>query len=222
MEREQFLGRVAAALRGAGLPEIAADEAPPRIWFDDPIERFVTEATAVAADVHRAVPGDAIDVVEGIMTQAGEGRFLAWDGLDAFVPGVTERLEGAGLEQIDARVSADPGDRRADHARIGNVAVGITGADLGIAASGSVVLQHGPGRPRSASLLVEHHVALLPADRIVHSLAAVVERIDLVSTSNVVVITGPSRTGDIESVLTLGVHGPRRLHIVVVEQGSAQ
>jgi L-lactate dehydrogenase complex protein LldG len=43
------------------------------------------------------------------------------------------------------------------------------------------------------------------------------ELVDLEKTSNIVAITGPSRTGDIDSVLTLGVHGPRHLHIVIVD-----
>jgi L-lactate dehydrogenase complex protein LldG len=220
VERERFLGRVAAALRGADLPEIALANVPPEIRFDNPMEKFVAQATAADADVYRAAAGDAIGLIGGIVAEVGKGSFIGWDDLDGFLPGATERLEGSGLERVDARVSGDPQSRRADHLRVGGVAVGITGADLGIAASGSVVLQHGPGRSRAASLLVEHHIALLPVDRIVHSLADVVGRIDLVGTSNVVVITGPSRTGDIDSVLTLGVHGPRHLHIVVVEPGS--
>jgi L-lactate dehydrogenase complex protein LldG len=104
-----------------------------------------------------------------------------------------------------------------DHARVGEVRVGVTSADFGIAASGSVVLCHGPGRPRAASLLVESHIVLLRADRIVASLGDAMERVSWAHTSNISVITGPSRTGDIESVLTLGVHGPRHVHIFVIE-----
>ena len=99
---------------------------------------------------------------------------------------------------------------------VGGVSVGVTTADWAIAASGSVVLCHGPGRPRSASLLVKHHVVLLPAARIINSISEVMERVGWDNHSNIAVITGPSRTGDIESILTLGVHGPRRLHLVVV------
>ena len=57
---------------------------------------------------------------------------------------------------------------------------------------------------------------LLPVDRIVHSLNEALARVDWAESSNVVAITGPSRTGDIESILTLGVHGPRHLHIVLI------
>ena len=217
MKREQFLGRVTAALRGADLPEATGPDTAPPIQFDDPIETFVVEAEAVAAEVTIVGSGEAARAITAIIENTGERRYVAWDRLDDFLPGVTASLDQAGYERVDARVAADAAERHLDHARIGAVAVGITGADIGIAASGSVVLQHGPGRPRSASLLVEHHIVVLPADRIVSSLGEAMQRVDLEQTSNVAVITGPSRTGDIESIITLGVHGPRHVHVVVVE-----
>jgi L-lactate dehydrogenase complex protein LldG len=211
VEREQFLGRVRAALRGAVLPEATGPGAAPSIEFDDPVSRFIEQATKVAAEVtvtHSAA--DAVDAVAGIL----DGRpYIAWDDLDAVVTGWEEAVVSRGWERIDATVDATT--RHADHARIGAVPVGITSADVAIAATGTVVVTHGDGRPRSASVLVEDHIVLLPADRIVPSLADGFERVDW-DTSNVVAITGPSRTGDIESILTLGVHGPRRLHIVVI------
>jgi L-lactate dehydrogenase complex protein LldG len=63
---------------------------------------------------------------------------------------------------------------------------------------------------------VESHIVLLPESRIVSSLAEAMERTGWDETSNIAVITGPSRTADIESQLTLGVHGPRYLHIILI------
>ncbi|MDX2466231.1 MAG: lactate utilization protein, partial [Acidimicrobiia bacterium] len=125
-------------------------------------------------------------------------------------------IDEAGYTKVDATVSHVPTERMVDNARVGNVAVGITGADWGIAASGSVVLCHGPGRARTASLLVEHHVVLLPTARLVASLHDVMSRVGWEDSSNIAVVTGPSRTGDIESILTIGVHGPRHVHVILI------
>lgn len=214
MDRDVFLTRVRASLRGARLPEVAGPERSPTIRFDDPVARFVDQAEQVAANVIRVAGTDEIvAAVAGVM---GERQsFLCWDGLDDIAPGWDEQVARKGWRAVDATVGG--GSRSADQHRIGAVTVGITGADYGIAATGTAVLAHGPGRPRSASLLVEDHILLLPVERIVHSLADAIAHFDRASTSNLVAITGPSRTGDIESILTLGVHGPRHLHIVLID-----
>ncbi len=217
MERDQFLGRVKAALRGAVLPEIDGPERPPQVTFADPVHRFVETAAAVDAQVARAGTATAaidfgLQLVEPTSSPEG-GGYVAWDELDSLVPGLFAQLAAAGWKRIDATVTAD--SRYQDHERIGAASLGVTTADVAIAATGSVVLTHGPGRPRSASLLVEHHLVLLSVDRIVSSLHEAMARVAW-DTSNVVAITGPSRTGDIESILTLGVHGPRHLSIVLI------
>lgn len=217
MEREQFLGRVTAALRDAEFPNVSGPGAAPPVTFTDPVTTFIAEAGAVAADVVR-VPADGVLAAVGqVIEAAAATSFIAWDHLDDVAPGWNEWVTAAGLERVDATVRVGSQDRKDDHARVGAVRVGITAADVGVAASGSVVLCHGAGRPRSASLLVESHIVLLPADRIVASLRDALSRASWAGTSNITVITGPSRTGDIESILTLGVHGPRHLHIVVIE-----
>ena len=213
MERDQFLGRVKAALRGAQLPDVEGPVDSPPVTFEDPVERFVEMATSVNADVVRI--RSTADAVDHIPASAGRGRSIAWDGLDDYVPGIYDSLAAAGWERADATVGA--GSWRVDHQRIGTATLGVTAVDVAIAATGSLVLAHGAGRPRSASLTVEHHVALLPVTRIVNSLEAAVAHVDWEGTSNVVAITGPSRTGDIESILTLGVHGPRHLTIVLID-----
>ena len=211
MKREQFLGRVNSALRGANLPDVSGPVATPEIVFADPLERFVAQAEGVAADVVRAT--DTAAAIAAVTAIFGEERdYIAWDGLEDIVPGWNQWVSESGRNRVDANVR----DRALDHERVGAVSIGITSADVAIAASGSVVLTHGPGRPRSASLLVERHIVLLPVDRIVHSLSEALSRVGWDNSSNIAVITGPSRTGDIESILTLGVHGPRHLHIVLI------
>src|SRR5690606_41427188 len=100
---------------------------------------------------------------------------------------------------------------------------GSTGAEAGIADTGTVVVRGGEGRSRLASLLPPVHVALRDAAVIVPQMRAYFETLEargdaganVQSTGNLVFISGPSRTADIEQTLTLGVHGPRELIIVV-------
>ena len=220
MERDQFLGRVRAALRGTRLPEtIGPDPAPP-ISFGDPVARFVVAAGEAGAEIVQvegpeAARGEIVRIAaDEAFGRSGQAGFVAWDGLDAIVPGLYDDVAEAGWERIEASVGTE--SRLDDHQRVANASLGITGADVAIAATGSVVLGHGSGRPRAASLLVEHHIVLLPIDRIVASLQEALEITDWSMASNWVAITGPSRTGDIESILTLGVHGPRTLSIVLI------
>jgi len=202
VERDQFLGRVRAALRGTRLPEtIGPDPAPP-ISFGDPVARYVVAAGEAGAEIVQvegpeAARGEIVRIAaDEAFGRSGQAGFVAWDG------------------RIEASVGTE--SRLDDHQRVANASLGITGADVAIAATGSVVLGHGSGRPRAASLLVEHHIVLLPIDRIVASLQEALEITDWSMASNWVAITGPSRTGDIESILTLGVHGPRTLSIVLI------
>lgn len=218
MERDQFLARVRAARRGATLPDIAGPVSSPPISFADPVMRFVATAASVGSDVIQADGSEAAcrEVVR-VLRETAPGdphRYLAWDGLETVVAGIYEAMGSEGWERTDATVGSE--SRSVDRQRVGEATVGITGADAAIAATGSVVLAHGPGRPRSASLLVEHHIALVPIDRICSSLEDTLAVVDWSSTSNWVAITGPSRTGDIESILTLGVHGPRHLSVILI------
>ena len=202
---------------GAELPPTVESGPAPSIRFEDPIPRFMAEAVAVDAEVSQVDQVTAIGVVGRVFAATDETRYLAWDEVDDVLPGLTSWLDQSGCERVDANVAADREARLADHNRVGSASVGITTADAAIAASGSVMLAHGTGRPRSASLLVDTHIVLLPSKRIVHSLSDAMALVDLDDTSNIVIVTGPSRTGDIESVRTLGVHGPRHVHILLIE-----
>jgi glycolate oxidase iron-sulfur subunit len=102
--------------------------------------------------------------------------------------------------------------------------LGLTAADLAIAETGSLVLVSGSGRSRSVSLLPPVHVAVFGRDQLVGSLAEAGILLQGWHAAppawvgaNVVVITGPSRTADIELTLTRGVHGPKEVHALFVD-----
>ncbi len=99
---------------------------------------------------------------------------------------------------------------------------GVTSVDYGIAETGSLVVLAAPGNGRAVSLLPLVHIAVLRASDIVYELGALFERIKREHgklPSATTFITGPSRTADIELVLTVGVHGPRELHLVLLGDG---
>lgn len=97
--------------------------------------------------------------------------------------------------------------------------VGITGAFCAVAETGSLMLLSGAQTYSSASLLPETHIAIMPASRIVGAMEdafalARAEHDELPRAVNI--ISGPSRTGDIEQTIVLGAHGPYRVHVILV------
>ena len=125
-------------------------------------------------------------------------------------------LATAGLERVTADL---PDEGRKEHQEsYAGVDLGVTGALAGLAESGSIVLNHGAGRSRMTSLVPEVHIALMEVNSIDRNLAHWAQRHpdEAAGTTNLVVVTGPSRTGDIGQHLNLGVHGPRHVHVVLL------
>ena len=156
---------------------------------------FATKAVDLGAEVERA-PGEAAAL-----------ELLAPAGEPAGTRGLRERFP-----VVAARYGPIP-DR--DHAAAVVVAAGV----LAVAETGSVLLCEG-SQDRGACFLAEHLWLLVPADQIVATLDAAIERLGALIREGAryaVLMSGPSRTADIERTLTIGVHGPQRLTIVAVE-----
>lgn len=217
MDREAFLSTVQSATRTASLPQSESFTGDlPELPHTDLAASFRANASNVNAVVHGPVfRHSVVTAVESIAAGHDVSSFMAWDDLP--VSGVISALAAKGLERVEADT---PREARLEHHRnYVNVELGITGADAGLAESGSLVLSHGEGRPRMVSLIPEIHIALLDVASIASGLAhwAVANPDAAAFTANLVFITGPSRTGDIEQQLNLGVHGPRHVHIVMIK-----
>jgi L-lactate dehydrogenase complex protein LldG len=89
-------------------------------------------------------------------------------------------------------------------------------ASYGLADTGSVVLAASPDEPRSRHLLPEVHVSVLSEQRILPGLAELFAAVGSDLPSALAIVTGPSRSADIEQRLVIGVHGPREVHVVLV------
>lgn len=212
MKRDAFISNVANAVLKARLPPANTLSTPlPALEAVDLMELFRIRAQSVNTVVHGPVSRhSAPRAVVGIAAGHDIGSFVSWTDLPA--PGVPSALTAQGWDRIDIR-----GDEE-DLARIASADLGITGADFGLAESGSIVLTHGPGNGRLVSLLPEVHVALLHVDSIHRTLVhwAADGSGSPSDTANLVIVSGPSRTGDIELELNLGVHGPKHVHVVLI------
>lgn len=97
--------------------------------------------------------------------------------------------------------------------------LGITSAALAVASTGSILVVPGPNHPRVASLLPACHLAILPASKLVAGFEDVMPVLSAVAatSSAPVLITGPSKTSDIEMTMVFGVHGPKALRVLIVD-----
>lgn len=216
MDRAAFLARVADALgpRGAPAPARPAGDRAPRTTAsgDDASPEAFAAALAAMGGVARTVDRDAL-----CPAIAEEIRELRTDRRLVIAPDADElyaRELRAAVEETRAEVLGGPPWRDAAV----TAAMGVTSAAAAVASTGSLVLVPDASSPRVVSLLPPAHLAIVPAERLVAGLedampilAASAER-----ASSALLVTGPSRSSDIEMTMVLGVHGPKVLHVLLV------
>jgi L-lactate dehydrogenase complex protein LldG len=161
---------------------------------------FTEAAERAGAVVHAVAPEDVASVV----TQLVDGGAVVLTR-DPEAQALRAPLVAAGASVHDHEPAVAA---RAD--------VGITSAVAGVAATGSLVLSADRQGGRGAAVLPRVHVCLLPVDRLVATTLDVLRAHAGALPSNLTFVTGPSRTGDIELILTVGVHGPVAVHILVI------
>jgi len=200
--RDEILSRLG---RGGGeLPALTAH----RRAYPDLAAQFSAALTAAGGEVLRAASREeALVQLARLFSEIGALRVAAHRAELADFPELQtalpeQRWYFAG-EEADYRASCAQAD------------AGLTGASAALAETGSLVLVSGAQKARMTSLLPPVHVAFLAQSRIVPSLFEWTRQRPDPMPANLVLVTGPSKTADIEQTLIVGVHGPKRLVVIV-------
>jgi L-lactate dehydrogenase complex protein LldG len=206
MARDHILHRVRTALgRSAG--QAPPDPPPARIripesYMDARIASLIARVEALAGQaMETSDPRSAVaTAIEGKTAVASNAPYLAQCGI-ATLPGVRSGIT----------------DRDELRALCATADIGITSADYALADTGTLVLLSSPREARLISLLPPAHIAVVPRDRILTGLDELFSILPnpAEESSSMVLITGPSRTADIEQILIRGVHGPGQIRILV-------
>lgn len=174
------------------------------------VERFVSEVSRVGGFVaHTSSAAEIVDYLLRLLPVIEDGAVAISDAVARHDPKLTKLLQ---MEEPEAASNKDA---------LLRAEIGVTFADFAIADTGTLVLVSGEERHRLVSLLPPIHVCLLDPDRIVANLTELLRQTGQRCYSRelapyaITLITGPSRTADIEHTVTTGVHGPRELHILL-------
>ena len=197
--REEILARVRSAL--ADVTDVpAAPPAPRRTPVADVVELFAERVADYRATVVRSTPAGLAAAVAAALP----------DGASVVVPG--------GLTVPVPDAVTDDGTLSA--AELDRIDAVVTDAAVGIAETGTIVLDHGPGQGRRAITLVpDLHVCVVASGQVVLDVPDAVELLEasIKRGRPLTWISGPSATSDIELDRVEGVHGPRTLHVIIVE-----
>ena len=167
-------------------------------------EAFKARAEVVSAQVHRfAGTSDALAFITGLLRQEGVSSAHGAHAVWAAGP----LLQGLDREKLTRDISVRFDVTRALAA---TARVGLSQMDWASADTGTLVQVATAVEQRLVSTLPKVHVAILPSARLLPDLTAVLDRLSPRDHTYLAFITGPSRTADIERVLTIGVHGPAR------------
>jgi L-lactate dehydrogenase complex protein LldG len=217
--RDNILGRIRSALGRVQAPASGSDDAgaggmrarlaghprgplPSMDW--EPVARFEERCRLLSSSVARV--RDRSEVAPAV------AQYLARNDLPR--SGVCwSELGGLGWSAAGLRIEP----RSAG----GEDKVGITGCYCAIADTGTLMLLSGPDTPLTTSLLPDTHIALVPASRILRSMEDawdLLRRESAALPRQVAFVSGPSRTADIEMTLVLGIHGPYRVHVILVDE----
>jgi L-lactate dehydrogenase complex protein LldG len=198
--RDEILGRIRTALADVPADEPAAATLRPVDPAPGDVDRFAERAADYRATVVRVAAGEVASAVAAACERHDARRLVAPEGLpDDWAPEAAELLVDAPLDR-DTVAGADGV---------------LTTCALAIAETGTIILDAGAGQGRRAlTLLPDLHICVVPADRIVAGVPDAIARL-AATRAPITFISGPSATSDIELNRVEGVHGPRRLEIIV-------
>lgn len=179
--------------------------------FDDLAARFEESLIAAKGEVRRADNLEsAWKEVDAILREIGAQAVVANDEPPFSAELLTERWPECEWHVVGQTA----GDLREFCARAD---VGLSSAEVALAETGSIVVESGPGKSRLATLLPPIHIALVPVSRLTPDIFTWTANRSGKMPANTTIISGPSKSADIEFILTLGVHGPKRMIVVLYE-----
>ncbi|MGB1288159.1 MAG: LutC/YkgG family protein [Aggregatilineales bacterium] len=210
--RQKILGKLRATQRPFEDVETPAQHyhmTPKTSKSDDELlTQFADEAQKLGCYIYPV--SDENEALEQLMELIGDDNsILKWD--DEHIP----------LQQLPEWLKN--GDIKQANSQDASVRIGVTGVDAALAATGSLILHSGYGKARGASLLPPVHVAVLQKQQIVADLETwfAIQRDDNLEnfrqTANITVISGPSKTADIAQELVKGAHGPKEVHMIILD-----
>jgi L-lactate dehydrogenase complex protein LldG len=225
--REQILGSIRKSLKRGPVTEARAAELRARVDAharnvipqraaglepDQQVALFIRMAEEVQASVVRVK--SAADVPDAV------AEYLAENNLPSTLV-MTSDPELEGIPWADRPLL----EIRRGRAEDGDL-TGVTACVAGVAETGTLMLTSGPESPTRNNFLPDHHLVVMRRDQVVATYEDGFDRLraqagsgEWVPPRTVNFITGPSRTGDIEQKIELGAHGPRRLHIILIDEG---
>jgi len=187
---------------------------PPSISVTDRIQRFTTLIEAVHGEVHQVEAAHWPERLLSILANRGVKCVL-------YAPATAygETLLAAWTGDAPRLVPYDFPIEAMKETLVNGVDAAITGTNGAIAETGTLVLRPTPDEPRLMSLLPPIHIALLQESAIHDTLAGLMEQEQWAKSmpTNLLLISGPSKTADIEQTLAYGVHGPKELIVLILK-----
>ena len=218
-----MLDRVRRALPGNTVVHVALPmPARSEVIDGEPVvDRFCRELSLVGGTTQPIASSTELKkFIESLLPVSGPCSVALSNGRSIERSGLREWLENRGTEVLPTL--SESGSPQKDYVRrLLQARIGVTQADYAIAETGTLVLISGAEQHRLLSLLPPVHVCLLGPQQIVPTLASLITRLEQrfvtgkFTPQTVTMITGPSRTADIEHTLTMGVHGPVALHVLI-------
>ncbi|HEX2923015.1 MAG TPA: lactate utilization protein [Chloroflexota bacterium] len=184
------------------------------------LDSFCARATRVGAVVHRpSSPSEVLETIDDLLRSREAGSAAVSPDLGPLAAQIADALRNAGITSItDFSVES-----------VALADAGISPALMGVAETGSIVLAGNELVPRLISMLPSIHVVLLDRRAVVNTLGEAGEKLRTLSTPKqgalsryASIVTGPSRTADVEKTLSVGVHGPRELHVIISDHSGAE
>ena len=226
MGRESFLERIKQAAQRGRAHRVHLHECPPETGYlgiiGDRCEAMAREVAAVGGQPFVAKDLVAAqDHVFNLLVEYEVKSALCWQHAVLAEFSLSAMLADRGIAKHDYE-SLRAMEVNECREQMVAADIGISSADVAVGESGSLLVCARPGQERVASLLPPVHVAIIKSSQIVPDLIDAInwllDQNDL--PSNVALITGPSKTGDIELQLTTGVHGPGVWHVVIIREAD--